>query len=62
MLMIMILPLANVDAMGNTQELPSYNVTDVNQEKLKQTFSCNDTTKISCFLNAQYIPDYGIYI
>ncbi|MGF1868911.1 MULTISPECIES: hypothetical protein [Photobacterium] len=62
MLMIIILPLSHVNAMGNTQELPSYNVIDVNQEKLKQTFSCDDTTKISCFLNAQYIPDYGIYI
>jgi hypothetical protein len=61
-LMVMILPLINVNAMGNTQELPSYNVIDVNQEKLKQTFSCDDTSKISCFLNAQYIPDYGIYI
>lgn len=62
MLMVMILPLINVNAMGNTQELPSYDVIDVSQEKLKQTFSCGDPTKISCFLNAQYIPDYGIYI
>ncbi|EAS41575.1 hypothetical protein C9J48_00865 [Photobacterium profundum] len=35
---------------------------DVNQDKLKEVFSCNDTTKTVCFSNAEVYPEYNIYI
>lgn len=38
------------------------NSIEVNQDKLKLSFSCDDETKTVCFSGAEFYPEYNIYI
>jgi len=38
------------------------NSIEVNQDKLKLSFSCDDETKTVCFSGAKFYPEYNIYI